>query len=85
LTVALWVAEPALPVQVRVYVVFAVSAAVDLDPLGATLPDHPPAAVQAVALLELQVSNAVAPLEILVGLAFKESVGGVAATVTVAD
>ncbi len=85
LTVVLWVAAPALPLQVRLYVVLAVSADVDLDPLGATLPDHPPDAVQAVALLELQVSNAVAPLAMLVGLALKVTAGGVAATVTVVD
>jgi hypothetical protein len=84
-TVALWLAEPALPVHVRVYVVFAVSDAVDFDPLIARLPDHPPLPVQAVALFELQVSNAVAPLTILVGLALKETLGGVAATVTVTD
>ncbi len=61
------------------------SAAVDFDPLVARLPVHPPEAVQALALLEVQVSMDVAPLAILVGLALKETLGGAAETVTVAD
>jgi hypothetical protein len=84
-TVAVLVAVPALPVQVSVYEVEAVSASVDFDPLVARLPDHPLEAVHELALLELQVSIAVAPLAIVVGLAVSETLGGVAATVTVDD
>jgi hypothetical protein len=62
-----------------------VSAAVDFDPLVAMLPVQPPEAAHAVALLEVQLSIDVAPLAMLVGLALKETVGGVAETVMVAD
>jgi hypothetical protein len=61
-----------------------VSVAVDFDPLVAMLPVQPPEAAHAVALLEVQVSIDVAPLAMLVGLALKETVGGVAETVMVA-
>jgi hypothetical protein len=84
-TVVLCLAVPALPVQVSVYVVVCVSAGVDFDPLIARLPDQPPEAVQALALVEVQVSIDVAPLEMLDGLALKETVGAAAATVTVTD
>ncbi len=60
------------------------SVAVDFDPLVAMLPVQPPEAAHAVALLEVQVSIDVAPLAMLVGLALKETVGGVAETVMVA-
>jgi hypothetical protein len=66
-------------------VVVAVIAAVDLEPLVARLPDQPPEAVQAVAALEFHVSIDVPPLATLCGLALKDTVGGVAATVTVVD
>ncbi len=60
-------------------------APVDSEPLVARLPDHPPEAVQAVALVEVQVNVELPPLEMLVGLALKDTLGGVAETVTVAD
>ena len=50
----------------------------------ACAPDHPPEAVQAVALVEDQVNVELPPLETLVGLALSDTVGG-AETVTVAD
>jgi hypothetical protein len=65
--------------------VAAVRAAVEREPSGPSVPDQPPEAEQAVALVEVQVSMAVLPLAMLVGLAVKETVGGAAATVTVAD
>ena len=60
---------------------FAVSAAVLLVPLAASVPVQPPEAVQAVALVELQVREAVAPLATTVGFAVKVAVG---TTLTVA-
>ena len=57
----------------------------DLEPLVATDPDQPPEAVQAVALLELQLSVEALPLATLLGLALSVTVGAAALTVTVAD
>ena len=57
----------------------AVSAPVEAVPLGAFAPlqpTDPPEAVQAVALVELQLSVALAPAEMLVGDALKDTVGG---------
>jgi hypothetical protein len=54
-------------------------------PLVALLPLQAPEAVQEVALLEDHVSVELPPLDTLVGLALRETVGGVAATVTVTD
>jgi hypothetical protein len=65
-------------------VVVALSAPVDCEPLAAKVPDQPPEAVQAVALVEDQVSVELPPLATLVGLALSETVGG-AVTETVAD
>ncbi len=59
-------------------------AAVPWEPLVATAPDHPPEAVQEVALVEVQFKVELAPADTLAGLALKETVGAVA-TVTVAD
>jgi len=84
-TVALWLAEPAEPVQLSVYVVVALSAAVDCEPLVATLPDQPPEAVQVVALLVVQVNSDVPPVLMLEGLALRDTLGGAAATEIVAD
>ena len=85
-TVADWAALPPAPVQVRVYVVFAVSAPVARDPLVAWLPLQPPEAVQAVALLDDHVRVDAAPLAIVLGAALRVTVAvGVAVTVTVAD
>lgn len=51
------------------------SVPVDCDPLVGLLPDHAPAAVQALALLDDQVSVALAPLLIVLGLAVRATVG----------
>lgn len=66
--------------------VVALSAPEDFDPLIAWTPLHPPDALQLVALVEVQVRVDVPPLETLVGLALKDTVGAAGAeTVTVAD
>jgi hypothetical protein len=85
-TVALWLAVPPAPVQLRLYTVVALKAPVDLVPLIAWAPLHPPDAVQLVALVDVQVSVEAPPLETLVGLALNDTVGPAGAeTVTVAD
>jgi hypothetical protein len=81
-TAADCVVLPPLPVQVRIYVVFALSAPVDCDPLTLWLPDQPPAAVQAVALVEVQDKVELLPLATLVGLALNASVGAEADCLT---
>jgi len=48
---------------------------VDCEPLMALAPDQAPEAVQAVALLEDQVTTALLPLAIVLGLAAKATVG----------
>jgi hypothetical protein len=48
-TVTDCVADPPVPVQVRVYLVVAVTAAVLADPLTPSVPAQPPEALQAVA------------------------------------
>ncbi len=65
--------------------VVALSAPVDCEPLVAKVPDQPPEAVQAVALVEDQVRVEVPPFVTLVGLALIVTVGAGAETVTVAD
>ena len=55
------------------------------EPAVATEPDQPPEAVQAVALVDDQVKVELPPLATLVGLALKETLGGLADMVTVAD
>jgi hypothetical protein len=85
-TVALWLTVPPAPVQLNVYTVVPLSAPVDCDPLVAWEPLHPPEAVQAVALLEVQLKVDALPLETLEGLALNDTVGaGGADTVTVTD
>jgi hypothetical protein len=54
-------------------------------PLTGWLPLHAPEAVHEVALLEDQVNVELLPLDTLVGLALRETLGGVAETETVAD
>jgi hypothetical protein len=78
-------AEPPAPVQVSVYLVVAVIAAVLAEPLVLSLPLQPPEALQEVALVEDQVRVEVAPLLTVVGLALKVTVGAGVVTVTVAD
>lgn len=68
-------ALPPVPVQVSVYVAFAVSAPVDDDPLMALLPDQPPDAVQAVALVLDQLRVEVLPLSMELGFAVRLTVG----------
>ena len=77
---------PPVPVHVREYVVFAVSAPVDWLPLVAFAPANvPPVAVQEVALVELQVSVDVPPPAIVAGFAVSVAVGlGAIVTVAVA-
>ena len=61
------------------------SAPLDCDPLTALLPDQPPEAVQAVVLVEVQVSVAALPLATVLGVAARLTVGAGALTDTVAD
>ena len=77
--------DPPVPVHVNVKVVVLVNAAVATAlPLVALLPLHPSDAVQAVALVVLQVRADAAPLARLVGFAESDTVGA-GTTVTVAD
>jgi len=66
-------------------VVLAVSAPLDCDPLTALLPDQPPEAVHAVALVEDQVKVDAAPLFTVLGVAETLTVGAGVLTDTVAD
>jgi hypothetical protein len=88
-TVADCEALPPLPVQLSVKALVLVRAPVDSEPLVALAPDHAPDAVQLSALVDDQVSVALAPLARVCGLAEIVTVGGVgggaAVTVTVAD
>ena len=64
----------------------AVSAPLDWEPLVALLPDQPPDAVHAVALLETHVKVELPPLATVLGLALMLTVAvGFALTETVAD
>jgi hypothetical protein len=58
---------------------------VDCEPLVALLPDHPPEAVHAVALVADQVRVELAPLATVLGLADKVTTGAGGVTETVAD
>jgi hypothetical protein len=58
---------------------------VDCEPLVALLPDHPPEAVQEVALVADQVKVELAPLATVLGLADKVTTGAGGVTETVAD
>jgi hypothetical protein len=66
-------------------VAFSERAPVLCEPLTASVPDHAPDAVHAVALAADHVKVELAPLEMLVGLALNERVGAGLATVTIAD
>jgi hypothetical protein len=72
-------------VQVSVYLVAVVSAAVACEPLVASLPLQPPEATQDVALVEDQVNVDALPLFTVLGLALNVTVGAGWVTVTVAD
>jgi hypothetical protein len=78
-------AVPPLPVQVSAYVVLAVSAPVDCDPLVGMLPDHPPEAVHDVAFAADQASVELLPLITELGFALRLTVGVGDFTDTVAD
>jgi hypothetical protein len=83
-TVADWAALPPSPVQVSVKSVVAVSVPVDWLPLVAFAPLQPSDAVQAVALVELQVNSDDVPVPMVAGVAVSVTVG-TGITVTVAD
>jgi hypothetical protein len=84
-TMADCAALPPVPVQLSVYVAFAVSAPVDWVPVMALAPDQAPEAAHEVALLDDQVSVDALPLATVLGLALRLTVTeGVALTVTVA-
>jgi hypothetical protein len=74
-TVADCDAEPPGPVQVSVYFVVALTAAVVCEPLVDSVPLHPPDARHEVALVEDQVSVDVAPLLTVLGLAERVKAG----------
>ena len=84
-TVTTCSALPPEPVQVSVKVEFALSAPLEAEPLVALLPLHAPDAVQAVALVEVQVSVALLPLVTVLGLAFRDIAGTGELTETVTD
>jgi hypothetical protein len=73
-TVVDWLALVPAPVQVSVYVAFAVSAPVLCIPFRASAPDQAPEAVQAVALVDDQESIAALPLATVLGLALNVTV-----------
>jgi len=85
LTVALCVAEPPAPVQTKVYLVAAVSAAVLCEPLIASVPLQPPEAVHEVALVDDQLSVDAAPLATVLGVAVRATDGAGVVTEMVAD
>jgi hypothetical protein len=84
-TVADWVAEPPVPVQVSSNSVVLESALVDQVPLVATAPLQPPAAVQAVAFSELQVRLDLPPFATVAGVAPKVTAGVAVVTMISAD
>ena len=81
-TVADCAALPPAPVQLRVYVAFALSAPVDWEPLVAWLPDQPPEAVQEVAFVVDQLNVELPPLTMELGLAARLTVGAGVGEVT---
>jgi hypothetical protein len=74
-TVADWVAEPPVPVQVSVKVELAVRFPVLCESESGLVPDHPPEAVHDVALVEFHVSVEALPEAIELGLALIWTVG----------
>ena len=78
-------AEPPPPVQVSKNFVVAVRGGVAREPAVASEPLQPPEAVQAVAFVDDQARDDVAPLLTVVGLAARVSVGAGEVTDTVAD
>lgn len=84
-TMADWVAEPPVPVQVSTYSVVLESAPVDQVPLVATEPCQPPEAAHEVAFSDRQFRLAMAPLEMVGGDATRVIVGTGEITTTSAD
>jgi hypothetical protein len=84
-TVADWVAEPPVPMQVSAYTVVLASASVDQVPLVATAPFQPPEAVQAVALVAFQFRLEVAPVATVAEEAVRVTSGAGEVTMTSAD
>jgi hypothetical protein len=78
-------AEPPAPEHVSVYLVAAVIAAVEAEPLVALLPLHPAEAAQAVALTEDHVSVEAPPVLTVVGFALSVTEGADGVTDTVVD
>ena len=73
---------PPAPVQVSVYVAFAVRAPVDWEPLVAWLPDQPPEAVHEVAFVVDQLRVELLPLAMELGLTARLTVGAGVGEVT---
>ena len=84
-TVAACDAVPPLPVQAKVNLVVAVNAEVLVVPLIGSDPLQPPDAVQAVALVAVQLRAEVRPLATVLGLADSVMAGAAWVTETVAD
>jgi hypothetical protein len=82
-TVALWLAEPPVPVHVSVYVPLPVSAPVDCVPDVALVPDHAPLAVHEVALVLDHVSVEDPPEATVAGDAASVTVGAPAIDIVV--
>ena len=78
-------AKPPAPVQVRINFVVAVRAGVVCEPADDSEPLQPPEAVQAVALVDDQLSAEVAPLLTVAGFAVRVTAGAGVLTDTVAD
>jgi hypothetical protein len=76
------VALPPLPVHVRLYVALALSGPTDSVPLVLREPLHPPDAAQDDAFVLDQVSDALAPESICVGLAVSDTAGAAAGAST---
>ena len=62
-TVTLWLVIPPVPVQLNVYIDVVVMPVIDCEPDVVLAPDHPPLAVQEVALVELH-DNVAEPPEV---------------------
>jgi len=76
-----WFTVPPAPVQLSVYVAFALNAPVGCEPDVARLPLQAPDAVQLVAFVVLQVNCDAAPDATLVGDAVNVSVGALGAAI----
>lgn len=84
-TVADCAALPPAPLQFRVKVVEALRAPVGCEPLTALPPDHPPEAMQEVALVADQFRVALPPLVMALGPTLRLTLGAGDLTLTVVD